>query len=136
MVGGPLPIIAGAVILLTTLGPTTAWGWYVAAGLCIGGGLGLTNTPLSNTAISGMPRDQAGVAGATVSTAKNVGQSLGVAVLGASLNAGIATGSGFSDAARPGWWKVLALGLVLLVMAVESSTVRAKRSARRVAGLG
>lgn len=136
MVGGPLLIIAGAVILLTTLGPTTAWGWYVAAGLCIGGGLGLTNTPLSNTAVSGMPRDQAGVAGATVSTAKNVGQSLGVAVLGASLNAGIAAGSGFSDAARPGWWMVLALGLVLLVMAVESSTVRAKRSARRVAGLG
>ncbi|WP_303325137.1 hypothetical protein [Actinomyces radicidentis] len=127
--------MGGAVILLTTLAPTTAWGWYVAAGLCVGGGLGLTNTPLSNTAVSGMPRDQAGVAGATVSTAKNVGQALGVAILGASLNAGIAAGAGFTDAARPGWWAVLAIGLVLLVMAVESSTIRAKRSARRVVGL-
>jgi hypothetical protein len=54
----------------------------IAAYLLFGTGSGLVNTPITSTAMSGMPRFQAGVAGAIASTGRQVGNSLGVAVLG------------------------------------------------------
>jgi EmrB/QacA subfamily drug resistance transporter len=51
---------------------------YVALGI----GFGLVNPPITTTALSGMPRAQAGVAGAVTSTARQLGNVLGVAVLG------------------------------------------------------
>jgi EmrB/QacA subfamily drug resistance transporter len=51
---------------------------YVALGL----GFGLVNPPITTTAVSGMPRAQAGVAGAVTSTSRQFGSVLGVAVVG------------------------------------------------------
>ncbi|WP_421107900.1 MFS transporter, partial [Streptomyces sp. NEAU-S77] len=62
---------------------------YVLFGI----GFGLVNAPITNTAVSGMPRSQAGVASAVASTSRQVGQSLGVAVIGAVLAAGAAAGA-------------------------------------------
>jgi hypothetical protein len=44
--------------------------------------MGLANAPITNAAVSSMPPSQAGVAGATTSTARQIGTSLGVAMLG------------------------------------------------------
>ena len=43
----------------------------------------MVNPPITNTAITGMPPSQAGVAAAVASTSRQVGATLGVAVLGA-----------------------------------------------------
>ena len=51
---------------------------YVVFGL----GFGLVNAPITNAAVSGMPRAQAGVAAAIASTSRQVGSTLGVAVVG------------------------------------------------------
>ena len=58
---------------------------YVLFGI----GFGLVNAPITNTAVSGMPRAQAGVAAAVASTSRQIGQTLGVAVIGAVLAAGV-----------------------------------------------
>ena len=57
---------------------------YVLFGI----GFGMVNAPITNTAVSGMPRAQAGVAAAVASTSRQIGQTLGVAVIGAVLAAG------------------------------------------------
>ena len=59
---------------------------YVLFGL----GFGFVNAPITNTAVAGMPRAQAGVAAAVASTSRQIGQTLGVAVIGAVLAAGVA----------------------------------------------
>ncbi|MEU6816960.1 MFS transporter [Streptomyces sp. NPDC046860] len=101
-----------------------------------GVGFGFVNAPITNTAVSGMPRAQAGVAAAVASTSRQLGQTLGVAVIGAVLAAGIG-GSGYRDtfvaAARPGWWVLAACGAAVLVLGLLTSGRWAHRTAERTA---
>ncbi|OAR26476.1 MFS transporter [Streptomyces sp. ERV7] len=108
---------------------------YVLFGL----GFGMVNSPITNTAVSGMPRAQAGVAAAVASTSRQTGQTLGVAVIGAVLAGGLsgaASGTyaaSFPDAARPAWWIITGCGLAVLLMGAATSGRRARESARRTA---
>ncbi|MFI1100322.1 MFS transporter [Streptomyces melanogenes] len=108
---------------------------YVLFGL----GFGMVNSPITNTAVSGMPRAQAGVAAAVASTSRQTGQTLGVAVIGAVLAGGLSGAGGgayadaFPDAARPAWWIITGCGLAVLVMGAATSGRRARESARRTA---
>ncbi|MEV6973059.1 MFS transporter [Kitasatospora sp. NPDC093806] len=86
--------------------------------LLLGVGFGFANAPITNTAVSGLPADRAGVAGAITSTARQVGSAVGVAVAGG-LVAGVAP-DGLAVAARPGWLVVTACGLFLLLVARAS----------------
>ena len=108
----------------------------VAYGI-FGVGLGLVNAPITNTAVSGMPRAQAGLAAAVASTSRQVGASLGVALAGTLAGGGIhlAHSAGFSEATRAEWWLVFGLGLAVAAIGVVSTGERAKESAKRVAFL-
>ena len=86
----------------------------------MGAGLGMINTPITNTAVAGMPLSHAGVAGATASTARQLGQSLGVAVLGSMLNTGMQNKQPFIEAAHAGWWVLLAVALVIVALAAAT----------------
>ncbi|WP_328400818.1 MFS transporter [Streptomyces sp. NBC_00390] len=99
-------------------------------------GFGLVNAPITNTAVSGMPRTQAGVAAAIASTSRQTGQTLGVAVVGAVLAAGVSPSSptdGFVDASRPAWWVITACGLGILVAGALTSGRWAQQTAQRAA---
>lgn len=102
---------------------------YVLFGL----GFGMVNAPITNTAVSGMPRSQAGVAAAIASTSRQTGGTLGVAGVGALLAAGMAGGQGFVDAARPAWWIITACGLTVLVVGAATSGAWARATAERTA---
>lgn len=105
---------------------------YVLFGI----GFGFVNAPITNTAVSGMPRAQAGVAAAVASTSRQLGQTLGVAVVGAVLASGIGASSyrdSFVSAARPGWWILTACGLAVLVLGLLTSGRWARRTAERTA---
>ncbi|WP_055604016.1 MFS transporter [Streptomyces aureus] len=105
---------------------------YVAFGI----GFGLVNAPITNTAVSGMPRAQAGVAAAVASTSRQVGQTLGVAVVGTVLATGVGAGTSpddFVTAARPGYWVVTACGLAVLAVGALTSGKWARRTAERTA---
>jgi hypothetical protein len=72
-----------------------------------------------------MPRAQAGVASAIATTSRQVGQTLGVAVVGA-----IVTSSAESS---PAWWTLTACGGAVLALGLVATSGRAKASARRTA---
>ncbi|MFI6945391.1 MFS transporter [Streptomyces sp. NPDC050422] len=109
---------------------------YVLFGL----GFGAVNAPITNTAVSGMPRSQAGVAAAVASTSRQIGQTLGVAVIGAVLAAGVAGSShdsgsagDFVAASRAAWWIITGCGVCVLLVGAVSSGRWARGTARRTA---
>ncbi|MGW7546035.1 MFS transporter [Streptomyces sp. NPDC054770] len=105
---------------------------YVLFGI----GFGFVNAPITNTAVSGMPRSQAGVAAAVASTSRQLGQTLGVAVIGAVLASGIGSSSyagRFVSAARPGWWILAGCGLAVLVLGALTNGRWARATAERAA---
>jgi len=74
---------AGMGLLALTLSATSPLYTLLISYLLIGFGQGLINPPLTNAAVSGLPRDQAGVAGAIMTTARQIGTNLGIALVGA-----------------------------------------------------
>ena len=59
--------------------------WYlIVVYLLYGASAGLVNAPITITALSGMPEDQSGAAGAIASTCRQAGAAVGVAVTGGS----------------------------------------------------
>ena len=84
-----------------------------------------------------MPREQAGVAAAVASTSRQVGATLGVAIIGSVLASGL-TGSirtGFVPASRAAWVIVAASGLLVLLLGAATTGRHAVASARRTAYL-
>ncbi|MEU2729603.1 MFS transporter [Streptomyces griseoviridis] len=105
---------------------------YVLFGI----GFGFVNAPITNTAVSGMPRAQAGVAAAVASTSRQLGQTLGVAVIGAVLASGVGASSfkdSFVTAAAPGWWILTGCGAAVLVLGALTSGRWARGTAERTA---
>jgi hypothetical protein len=79
-VSGILMMVASG--LLVVVKPGTPYLFLAGSYLLVGFGFGMVNPPITNTAVSGMPLSQAGVAAAVAGTARQVGSVLGVAVLG------------------------------------------------------
>ncbi|MEO8844918.1 MAG: MFS transporter [Kofleriaceae bacterium] len=140
--GARLPlVIAGSAITVSTLmlsqlGPTSSLAWVVGAYVVFGIGFGSVNAPITNSAVSGMPRAQAGVAAAIASTSRQVGASLGVAIAGAI--AGV-RGVGFAEATHPFWWLaagggVFVVGLGLLATSPWGDRTRGSMTALIEAG--
>ncbi|MGH2891271.1 MAG: DHA2 family efflux MFS transporter permease subunit [Solirubrobacteraceae bacterium] len=133
LVTGSCALIAGGAIL-AGLGAHTPFGVLAIAYVLFGAGSGLINTPITDTAVAGMPPSQAGVAAAVASASRQVGTTLGVAVLGALAGgAAGAVGPGFPAATHSSWLVVVALGVAMLVLGVLTSTAWAQRTAARTA---
>ena len=133
LVGGSIAVIISALIL-TQVTAHTSFGVLIVAYVLFGAGQGMINPPITNTAISGMPPSQAGVAAAVASTGRQVGVTLGVAVLG-SLAAGrlTAIGPGFTAATHVSWWIVVGLGTLTLILGFLTTSEWALATAGRVA---
>jgi EmrB/QacA subfamily drug resistance transporter len=127
-VGPRLPLLlaggfltAGGLCLVLLDDRTGLW-VMVLAYLLIGVGFGFANAPITNTAVSGLPADRAGVAGGITSTARQFGAALGIAVAGG-IVAGVSDPA-LAHASRPGWVLVAGCGLTVLAIAAVSPTWR------------
>lgn len=122
--------IASAAILLS-LRDGTSLLMLAVAYLLFGSAFGFLNAPITNTAVSGMPREQAGVAAAIASTSRQIGSALGVAVFGALASAQL-TGSvkaSLAQASHTGWWVMAGCGIALLMLAFVTTGAHARRTA-------
>jgi hypothetical protein len=107
----------------------------VLAYIVFGTGLGMVNAPITNTAVSGMPRDQAGVAAAVASTSRQIGQTLGVAVVGSAVTSALIGpfAIAFVHASHIGWWIVTGCGAAVLIVGMLTSGRWARATAARTA---
>jgi len=123
--------IAASALALVGLTAHTSLPQLLATYVVFGTGFGLVNAPITNAAVSGMPREQAGVAAAVASTSRQVGQSLGVAVLGSLVVAGVAgpLRVGFAPASHAGWWVVAGLGAAISLLGLLTTTGWARQTA-------
>jgi EmrB/QacA subfamily drug resistance transporter len=139
--GTRLPLLSAGVslvvsaVLLTGLSATTPVWLLLTSYVLFGIGFGMVNTPITNTAVSGMPRSQAGVAAAIASTSRQIGTSFGIAVIGAVVTAHVAGpfSTGFAEASRIGWWIIAACGLVVFALGILTTSGWAKRTGLAVA---
>jgi EmrB/QacA subfamily drug resistance transporter len=136
---GPIVVAAAAIVaataMLTRLSPTTPTSYLIVSYVLFGIGMGLVNPPITNTAVSGMPPAQAGVAAAVASTSRQVGMTLGVAIIGAVSGGtlGAAIGPSFAQATHPGWWIVVGLGAAIGLLGAVTGGAWARETARRTA---
>ena len=107
----------------------------VAAYVVFGVGFGLVNAPITNTAVSGMPRSRAGLAAAIASTSRQVGASLGVAI-GGTIAQGRRGVTSELTAGMHAFFALAALaGLGIVALGVLSSTAWGQETLRRAATL-
>src|SRR5580692_6975173 len=139
--GGPrVPfVIAGAALTLSTaaLSQLSAYSGplflLITYGL-FGIGAGMVNVPLSNGVMSGVPKSQAGMASGMNSSSRQLGQSLGVAIVGSVLAASIrgSMQAGFVRASLAGWWILAGCGYAVLLLGLVCTTRWAKATAARL----
>jgi EmrB/QacA subfamily drug resistance transporter len=127
-----LAIAAGAALLLR-LSDGTSMPYLLASYVLLGIGFGLVNAPISNTAVSGMPNSQAGVAASVASASRQTGSALGVAITG-SIIAG-ASNADLASASHAAWALLAACGLGVSVLGYVSTGRRAVATAQRVRGM-
>jgi EmrB/QacA subfamily drug resistance transporter len=120
-------IAAGTTLLIGLSAHTAVW-YLIVAYLVYGAGAGLVNAPITNTALSGMPRDQAGVAGAIASTCRQTGAALGVAVTGAII---AASSAGFLHASHAAWAVLAGCGVMVMLLGMVSTGRWALATAER-----
>ncbi len=139
--GPRLPLfIAGvcmmaSALVLTMLTASTPLLLLLAVYGVFGVGFGTVNPPITYTAVSGMPDNQAGVAAAVASTSRQVGQALGVAVTGSILGAAAGSGIGvhLTSASHPAWWLIAGCGASVLALGAASTGRWARGTAKRCA---
>jgi EmrB/QacA subfamily drug resistance transporter len=134
--GARAPLLIGGVgiavgsLMLTGLTETTSVTWLLASYVLFGIGFGFVNAPITNTAVSGMPADQAGVAAAVASTSRQIGATVGVAVVGAVAGD---VGESFVRASHTGWWILAASGAMVFGLGLGTTTRWARLTAARTA---
>jgi MFS family permease len=131
VIGGVAILISG--LMLTSLTATTSPAWLLAGYIVFGVGFGSVNPPITNTAVSGMPPAQAGVASAVASTSRQVGLSLGVALAGAIAVVASTDRMRLATASHPGWWVVAGCGLLIVVLGLVTTSRWALRTATATA---
>ncbi|MFC5261874.1 MFS transporter [Kribbella qitaiheensis] len=133
VVAGTMLAISG--LVLSRLTDSTATPVLLGGYLIFGLGFGMLNAPITNAAVSGMPRSQAGVAAAIASTSRQVGASLGVAIVGTVLTTQLVgpLETGFVSAARLGWFIIAGCGALVLVLGLITTGRWARSTAEAVA---
>ncbi|MBW4700527.1 MULTISPECIES: DHA2 family efflux MFS transporter permease subunit [unclassified Micromonospora] len=136
--GPRLPLLASGTALtlggLTSLliGPATPLVAVLASYLLFGIFQGTLNPPVTNTAVSGMPRSMAGLATSLASAGRQTGTTLGVAIAGTMVGS-VGDGTSFTDSTRPVWWLVSGLGVGIAALALLSTGRWARGTASRAA---
>jgi MFS family permease len=117
--------MAAALVLLAALPGDAPIGAFLMGYALLGIGYAVLNAPISTVAVASMPREQAGVAAAVVSSGRNVGIVLGVAALGALVAARLpdaVDAIAMADAITPAY--LLAAAVLTVATVVAAVTLR------------
>jgi EmrB/QacA subfamily drug resistance transporter len=132
LMGAGLILLSGSLLAFSRLGVDSNF-WDILPGLILGGfGMSLAMTPTTAAAMGSVPVDKAGVGSAVLNTARQVGGSLGIALMGAIVAASVSvppTSPAFADQFVEGYQNALhvAAGIALVGAVVAVATVRKYR---------
>jgi MFS family permease len=83
LMGGGMTLLTGSLLLFGTLDAQSSW-WDIVPGLLVGGvGMATVMAPTTAAAMASVPVDKAGVGSAVINSMRQVGGSLGIAIMGA-----------------------------------------------------
>jgi MFS family permease len=132
-----VPLLVGGVAL--TLGSSViAWylgtafaGFFALPYALLGAGAGLCSPAITGTIMGGLPATRAALASSIASASRQLGQTLGTAITGTVLIAGLREPlhAGFVHAGHPAWWVTAGFGAAILPLTLAS--VRRATSASR-----
>jgi EmrB/QacA subfamily drug resistance transporter len=129
LIGGGMTLLTISLLLFARLHQGSTF-WNILPALLVGGtGMALTMTPATAAAMSSVPVDKAGVGSAVLNTARQIGGSLGIAIMGAVVASHIHVGrrdprylSEFVSGYHNGLY--LAAGIAFAGAAIAVATVR------------
>jgi EmrB/QacA subfamily drug resistance transporter len=82
LMGAGMTLLTGSLLLFATLDEQSSF-WNILPGLLVGGfGMAITMAPTTSAAMGSVPVDKAGVGSAVINSMRQVGGSLGVAIMG------------------------------------------------------
>jgi RNA polymerase sigma-70 factor, ECF subfamily len=129
-----------------TLG-SSAIAWYLGrasagsltfAYALLGAGAGLCSPAITNTIMGGLPAAQATVASSISSASRQLGQTLGTAITGTVLIAGLGgwLHAGYARAGHPAWWVIAGFGAAIIPLTLASAHHAAPAHGRRRFAVG
>jgi EmrB/QacA subfamily drug resistance transporter len=132
-------VIAGTALTLSSAALSRLTGstdhlYLIVAYAMFGIGAGMVSSPITNGVMSGVPKTQAGMASGMNSSSRQLGQSLGVAIVGSVLAASMhgSIQAGFVRASHAGWWILACCGYAVLLLGLVCTTQWAKATAGRL----
>jgi EmrB/QacA subfamily drug resistance transporter len=129
LMAGGLVLLAGSLLSFSTLGVDSSF-WDIVPGLILGGfGMSLAMTPTTAAAMGSVPVDKAGVGSAVLNSMRQVGGSLGIALMGAIVAESVSvlpTSPEYQDQFVEGYHNALhvAAAIAILGAVVAVATVR------------
>ncbi len=135
LLAGGMSLVGVSLLVFSRLGVDSTW-WAIFPGLVVGGmGMALTMTPMTAAVMSSVPVDKAGVGSAVLNSFRQVGGSLGIAVMGAimasQIQSSLASGHSRPEAFVHGLSNalVIAAAIAFAGALVALTTVRHVRTA-------
>jgi MFS family permease len=124
-----MTLLAGSLLLFATLDESSTF-WNILPGLLVGGlGMAITMAPTTTAAMSSVPVDKAGVGSAVINSARQVGGSLGIAIMGTLIAGQVSVSAldpGYPAQFVDGWHRALYVGAAILAAGavVAVATIR------------
>jgi MFS family permease len=117
MVAG-MTLLTGSLLLFGTLDAQSSF-WDILPGLLVGGfGMAITMAPTTAAAMGSVPVDKAGVGSAVINSMRQVGGSLGIAIMGTVVATHISVGAAspaYDGQFVDGYHRALQVGAVILL---------------------
>jgi EmrB/QacA subfamily drug resistance transporter len=136
--GVGMTLLSGSLLLFGTLDAHSSW-WDLLPGLVVGGlGMAITMAPTTAAAMGSVPVEKAGVGSAVINTMRQVGGSLGIAIMGALLATSVSVlplDPRYATQFVPGYHRALHVGAAILLAGavIAVVTVRKVRPTEQIA---
>ena len=127
-----LTLVAVSLVLFSRLGLDSGF-WDLVPGLVIGGvGMAITMTPMTAAAMGSVPVAKAGVSSGVLNTFRQVGGSLGIAVMGAILtsqqSSALSSGATPREAFLDGFQAALLVGAIVAFAGAVTAAILIRKS--------
>jgi MFS family permease len=134
LMGAGMTLLTGSLLLFATLDQHSSW-WNILPGLLVGGvGMAITMAPTTAAAMGSVPVDKAGVGSAVINSMRQVGGSLGVAIMGALVATSVSvlpTSPLWRDQFVLGYHRAVHVGAALVLVGAVISVLTVRPLPRR-----